>query len=315
LILAPAFWVSVAAAQEYPARPIRMVVGFSPGGGTDVVARIIVPDLSERLKQQIVIDNRPGATGTIAANLVAKAIPDGYTLLMGSVSSNAIAASVLSNIPYDSRKDFAPVTLTASVPHLVVVHASLKVNSVKELIAYARSSPGKLSFASTGIGSSSHLGGEVFKMMAGVDLVHVPYKGAGQSMTDQLGGQIPVGFNTVPASVRYVKTGQLVALAVMATTRSPLLPDMQTIGEAGLPGAEVTTWYGVFAPRNTPSGITRRLNAEINAVSRLTEVRKALIANGADDTVTATPEAFASMVDAEIIKYAKVVKTAGVRAE
>lgn len=302
-------------AQDYPTKPVRMLVGFSPGGGTDVVARIVSPGLGERLKQQIVIDNRPGATGTIAAHLVAKALPDGYTLLMGSVSSNAIAASVMSGIPYDCKKDFAPVTLVASVPHLIVVHASLKVNSVKELIALARAREGKLSFPSTGIGSSSHLAGEVFKMMANVELLHVPYRGAGQSMQDQLGGQVPVAFNTVPASLRYVRAGGLIALAVLASVRSPLLPDIPTIAEAGLSGAEATTWYGVFGPPNTPLQIVRRLNAEINAVVRLPVVRKALIANGADDTLTGTPEAFAAMVDSEIAKYARVVKLAGVRAD
>lgn len=313
--LAAALAAGAGAAQDYPTKSIRMIVGFSPGGGTDIVARIIAPGLSERLKQQIVIDNRPGATGTIGAHLVAKAASDGYTLLMGSVSSNAIAASVLSNIPYDCRKDFAPVTLAASVPHIVVVHPSLKVKSVKELIAHARTHPGKLSFPSTGIGSSSHLAGEVFKMMGGVDLLHVPYKGAGQSMQDQLAGQVPVAFNTVPASLRYVRAGSLNALAVLAATRSPLLPDIPTIAEAGLPGVEAMTWYGVFAPANTSPRIVRRLNAEVNAVMRLPEVRKALVANGADDTVTGTPEAFAAMVDSEIAKYAKVVKAAGVRAD
>lgn len=305
---------TVAGAEDYPTKPIRVIVGFSPGGGTDVVTRIIAPGLSERLKQSVVVDNRPGATGTIGAHLVAKAAADGYTLLMGSVSSNAIAASAMSKLPYDCRRDFAPVTLAASVPHIAVVHPSLDINSMKALVARARSEPGKLSFASTGTGSSSHLAGEVLKMIAGIDLLHVPYKGAGQSMQDQLSGAVQVAFNTVPASLRYVKAGSLTALAVLAPARSPLLPEVPTIAETGFPGAEATTWYGVFAPANTPPTILRLLNTETNAVMRRPEVRKALTANGADDTVTPTPQAFTAMVDAEITKYEKAVRAAGIGA-
>ena len=312
LILAMAMVAGAAAVQGYPTKSIRMIVGFSPGGGTDIVARIIVPRLSERMHQQIVLDNRPGATGIIGANLVAKSTPDGYTVLMGSVSSNAIAASMFRNLPFDLKRDFAPITLAASVPHLIVVHPSLDVKSVKDLIAYAKTRPGKLFFPSAGIGTSSHLAGEIFKMMSGTDMVHVPYKGAGQSMQDQLAGQTKVAFNTVPAAVRYVKAGNLNAVAVLALHRSPLLPEVPTIGESGVPGAEATTWYGLFAPAGTSPQILHRLHAEVNAVIRLPDVKDTLVTNGADETVTRSPAEFTKLVNSEIVRYAKVVKVAGV---
>src|SRR5499426_1364537 len=240
----PALIVALAAsacahAQSYPTRPVKMVVGFPPGGGTDVVARIIAPGLGEDLGQPVVIENRPGATGTVAAAMVARAPADGYTIMMGHVSVNAIAPSLFPNLQYDVLKDFAPVTLAASVPHFVVVHPSLPVKSVRELIAYAKERPGKLSFPSAGNGSTPHLAGEIFKAMAGVDLVHVPYKGTGQSVADLLAGQHLVGFDTLPASAPYVRNGKLRPLAVTSSKRLPEFPDVPTVEEAGVPGYQL----------------------------------------------------------------------------
>lgn len=305
--------VTHAQEQSYPTKPIRMVVGFPPGGGTDVVARIIAPRLAENLGQQIVIDNRPGATGTVAAGMVAKSPPDGYTLMMGHVSVNAIAPSLFPNLPYDALKDFAPVTLTASVPHFIVVHPSLPVNSLEELIGYARAHPGKLSFPSAGNGSMPHLAGEMFKNMAGVNLVHVPYKGTGQSMQDLLGGQHQVGFDTMPASAPYVRSGRLRALAVSSGSRLAEYPDVPTAEQAGVRGYQLRTWYGVFAPVGTPPAVVNRLHAEIARAMLAPDTRTKLVDIGVDDTVTRSPEEFAVLVRGDLARYAKVVKDAGLK--
>jgi len=237
----PAAAACGAAAQDYPARPVRMVVGFPPGGGTDVMARLVAPKLTAAWGQQVVIDNRAGATGIIGTDLVAKAAPDGYTLLMGHVSTNAIAASLFAKLPFDPMKDFAPITRVSSVPHIVVVHPSLDVHSVKELIALARAKPGQLTFPSAGNGSTPHLAGEIFKTMTGVNLIHVPYKGSGQSVQDLLGGQVLVAFDTTPTVIQYVKAGRLRPLAVSTKKRLASLPDVPTVDESGVPGYEVTT--------------------------------------------------------------------------
>jgi tripartite-type tricarboxylate transporter receptor subunit TctC len=300
-------------AQAYPTRPIRMVVGFPPGGGTDVAARVIVPRLSEALGQQVLIDNRPGATGTVAAAMVAKSPADGYTIMMGHVSVNAIAPSLFRNLGYDVNKDFAPVILVASVPSFVVVHPSLQVHSIKELIAYAKANPGKLTFPSAGNGSSPHLAGEMFKTMAKVDLVHVPYKGSGQSMQDLIAGQHLVAFDTVAASAPFVRSGKLRALGVSSAKRMVDFPDVPTVEEAGLPGYQLATWYGVFAPAGTPPAIVNRLHAEIAKVMQNTEVHAQLAGIGADDTVTRTPEEFAAIVRADTARYAKLVKDANLK--
>ena len=303
----------LAHAQPYPSKPIRMIVGFPPGGGTDVVARIITPKLAEGLGQPVVIENRPGATGTVAAELVARSPNDGYTIMMGHVSVNAIAPSLFPKLPYDVIKDFAPVTLAASVPHFIVVHPSLQVASVKELIAYARAQPGRLSFPSAGNGSTPHLAGEMFKSMAGVDLVHVPYKGTGQSMADLLAGQHLVGFDTLPASAPYVRSGKLRPLAVTSPKRLPEFPDVPTVEEAGVPGYQLATWYGVFAPAGTPPAIVNRLHGEIAKAMQAPETRDKLIAIGVDETVTRSPEEFAAIVRVDTVRYAKVIKDAGLK--
>ena len=304
---------AIASAQDYPNKPVRMVVGFPPGGGTDVVARILQPRLSELLGQPIVIDNRPGATGTVAAGQVAKSVPDGYTIMMGHVSVNAIAPSLFANLPYDVNRDFAPIALAASVPHLVVVHPSLPVTSLKELVAYLKAQPGKLTFPSAGNGSMPHLAGEFFQSLAGVKLLHVPYRGSGQSMQDLLGGQHLVAFDTMPASAPHVRSGKLRAVAVSTAQRVPSFPEVPTAEEAGVPGYMVTTWYGVFAPAGTPTAIVNRLHADMVKAMQTPEVRAKLEGIGADGSVSRSPEEFAALVRADTARYAKIVKDIGIR--
>jgi tripartite-type tricarboxylate transporter receptor subunit TctC len=305
--------LALAQAQGYPTKPVRLIVGFPPGGGTDVVARIIVPKLSENLGQPVVIENRPGATGTTAAAVVAKSPPDGYTLMMGHVSVNAIAPSLFPNLQYDVIRDFAPIILTASVPHFVTVHPSFQVSSVNELIARLKAEPGKFTFPSAGNGSTPHLAGELFKSLTGVQIVHVPYKGTGQSMQDLLAGQHLVAFDTMPASAPYVRAGRLKALAVSSRRRLQEYPDLPTVEEAGVPGYQMSTWYGMFAPAGTPPEIVNRLHAETLKAMQSPEVRAKLVEIGVDDTVTRTPEEFAAIVRADTARYAKVVKDAGLK--
>ena len=300
-------------AQDYPSKPIRMVVGFPPGGGTDVVARILAPRMSELLGQPVVIENRPGATGTVAAGQVAKSPPDGYTVMMGHVSVNALAPSLFSSLPYDVLKDFAPIAIAASVPHLVTVHPSMPASSLRELIAHLKSQPAKLTFPSAGNGSMPHLAGEIFKSLAGVQVVHVPYKGSGQSMQDLLGGQHLVAFDTMPASSPHVRSGKLRALAVSSATRVPSFPSVPTAEEAGLAGYVVSTWYGLFAPAGTPGPIVSRLHAEAVKAMQTPDTRAKLEGIGADGTVSRSPEEFAALVRADTARYAKIVKDIGLR--
>jgi tripartite-type tricarboxylate transporter receptor subunit TctC len=301
-----------ALAQDYPSKPIRMVVGFPPGGGTDVVARIITPRYSELLGQQVVIENRPGATGTMAAGQVAKTVPDGYTIMMGHVSVNAIAPAMFSNLTYDVIKDFAPIGIAAAVPHFVTVHPSVPSQSLRELIQFLKSKP-DLTFPSAGNGSMPHLAGEIFKGLAGVKLVHVPYKGTGQSMQDLLGGQHLVAFDTMPASAPHVRSGRLRALATSTAARLPAFPEIPTAEEAGLAGYQVITWYGVFAPAGTPSAIVNRLHADLVKAMQTPDVRSKLEGIGADGTVSRSPEEFAALVRADTARYAKIVKDIGLK--
>jgi tripartite-type tricarboxylate transporter receptor subunit TctC len=303
---------ALALAQGYPNKPVRMVVGFPPGGGTDVVARIINPRFSELLGQPLVIENRPGATGTMAAGQVAKAAPDGYTIMMGHVSVNAIAPALFTNLTYDVIKDFAPVGIAAAVPHFVTVHPSLQVSSLKELIAYLKAKPG-MTFPSAGNGSMPHLAGEIFGSLAGVKMVHVPYKGSGQSMQDLLGGQHLVAFDTMPASAPHVRSGKLRALGTSSAARLPAFPDVPTAEEAGLAGYQVITWYGVFAPAGTPPPIVGRLHADLVKAMQTPDVRAKLEAIGADGTVSRSPEEFAALVRADTARYAKTVKDIGLK--
>jgi tripartite-type tricarboxylate transporter receptor subunit TctC len=292
-----------------------MLVGFAPGGGTDVVARILSPKLVEMWGQQVVIDNRTGATGTIAAGVVARSTPDGYTLLMGHASTNTIAPALYASLPFDPYRDFAPVTLAGSVPHLVSVHPSVPVKTIRELIALAKAQPGVLTTPSSGYGSMSHIAGEVFKHMTGTNFTHVPYKGAGLSVQDLVAGQVKVSFDTTPAVMSFVKAGRLRALAAAAPKRLASLPDLPTVSEAGVPGFVMSSWYGLFAPAGTPAAIVRKLNADVNRAQDLPDVKERMDQLGADDARTNTPEAFTAMVNADLVRFAKVVKAAGIRIE
>jgi tripartite-type tricarboxylate transporter receptor subunit TctC len=305
-------WTAAAQAQDFPNKPVRMVVGFPPGGGTDVVARILSPRMSELLGQPIVIENRPGATGTMAAGQVAKSPADGYTIMMGHVSVNAIAPALFANLPYDVIKDFAPIAIAAAVPHLVTVHPSVEARNLKELIQFLKSKP-ELSFPSAGNGSMPHLAGEIFKNLAGVKLVHVPYKGTGQSMQDLLGGVHVVAFDTMPAAAPHVRSGKLRALAVSSASRVQSFPDVPTGEEAGLAGYQVTTWYGIFAPAGTPSAIVNRLHADTVKAMQTPDTRAKLEGIGADGTVSRSPAEFAARVRADTERYAKIVKDIGLR--
>ena len=301
-------------AERFPARPVRMVVGFPPGGGTDIMARIVAPKLTEAWGQQVIIDNRIGATGTIGATLVARSTPDGYTLLMGHLSSNAIAPSLF-KVPYDPAKDFAPITLVGSVPHVLVVHPSVEAKSVKDLIALAKSQPGRFKFPSAGNGTPPHLAGEIFKLMAGVDMQHVPYKGSGQSVADLIAGQVSLSFDSTPTVLTYIKAGRLRPLAVTTIKRTPVLPEVPTLDESGLRGYQVGSWYGMFAPAGTPLEIVRKVHAAVARGLQAPDMQEKLAGLGTDETVTATPEAFRTLLLADIAKYAKIIKAANLKVD
>ncbi len=303
---------SIALAQTYPSKPIRIVVPFPPGGPADILARIIGQNLAESWGQQAVIDNRAGAGGNIGSDMVAKALPDGYTLLMGFVGTHAINASLYSTMPYDNVKDFEPVSLVAMVTIILVVHPSIPANSVKELIVLARSRPGQLTFGSPGNGTPQHLAGELFNTMAGVKMVHIPYKGAVPALTDLLGGRVSLIFSSMPPALPHVKAGKLRALAVTSARRSSAAPDVPTIAESGLPGYEVINWYGILVPAGTPKEIVARLNAEILRILNVPDVKERLAAQGAE-TFSSTPQEFAAYIRKETQKWAKVVKYSGAR--
>jgi tripartite-type tricarboxylate transporter receptor subunit TctC len=310
-----AFTLPALADDAYPNKPIRMVVGYAPGGGTDVMARIIAARMTEHMGQSVIVDNRPGNSGIIAATQVAKSPADGYTVMMGVVSLNAIQPSLVPNLPFDPIKDFAPVSLAVSVPHFIVVHPSMAATTVKELIAYAKANPGKISYPSAGNGTTPHIAGEMFLSMTGTSMVHVPYKSTGQSMPDLLAGRLLVGFDTLPTTAIHVKNGKLRALAVTSAKRLADFPNVPTVEEAGVPGYVFGTWYGVFAPAGTPPAIVKRLHAEIAKALQVPDTRAKLIDMGMDDTVTRSPEEFATLVRNDIAKFAKLVKEAGIKLE
>lgn len=305
---------SAASAQTYPTKPIRMVVPFPAGGTTDILARAVAPKLNEAWGQQVVVDNRPGAGGNIGSELVAKSAPDGYTLEMGTVGTHAINASLYAKMPYDHVRDFVPVILVAGVPNVLVVHPSVPVNSVAELIAYAKANPGKLNFASSGSGTSIHLAGELFKVMAGVQMTHVPYKGSAPAVQDLLGGQVQLMFDNLPSSLPHIKAGKLRALAVTSAQRAPALPDVPTVAEAVLPGFEASSWFGVLAPAGTPAAIVAKLNAEIAKWLASPEAKEKLLSQGAN-AAGGPPEDFAKHIASETAKWAKVVKESGAKVD
>jgi tripartite-type tricarboxylate transporter receptor subunit TctC len=303
-----------AAAAAFPDKPVRFVVGFTPGGPSDILARALGQKLADGWGRQVVIENRPGAGGNLAAEVVARSAPDGHTWLLGNNSILATNQSLYRSLPYDPVKDFAPVVLVAIQPNILVVNPSLPVSSVAELISYLKKNPGKTNFASTGAGAAAHLSGELFKAMTGVEMVHVPYKGAQPALTDLIAGQVQVMFATSASVVPYVKAGRLRALAVTTAQRSPSLPDLPTVAEAGVPGFESTTWHGVVVPSATPLDVVELINRKINSVLEEKDLKERLLNLGAE-TAGGTPQEFASYIAREIPKWEKIVKDSGARAE
>lgn len=302
---------AAAEAQTYPNKSLRLIVPFAPGGGADLLARLVGVKVAESLGQQVVIDNRAGASGNIAAEVAAKSAPDGYTLLQANVA-HAISASLYRKLNYELAKDFVPVTQLASMPFMLAVNPSVPANSVKELIALAKSQPGQLNYGSSGNGGPSHLATELFKSMAGVEIRHIPYKGGAPAATDLISGQIQMLFNTLPVILPHVRTGRMKGLAIASSRRIPAAPDLPTVAEAGLPEFEASTWYGVMVPVGTPSPIVNKLHRAFVAALNAPDVRERLT-NENFELVGSTPMEFAMYVRAEIPKWAKVVKASGAR--
>ena len=298
---------------QYPQRAIKMIVPFPPAGATDVVGRIVAQKLSEQLGQSVVVENRPGAGGTIGSDLVAKSAPDGYTILMATSSTHSIGP-VLQKLPYDPIRDFAAITHVANVPNVLVVSPKLPVANVKELIAYARANPGKLNFASSGVGTIVHLNAELFKMLTGVDMVHVPYKGTALSIPDVANGNIAMLFDSLASVMPHVKAGNVRPLAVNAPQRSPLLPEVPTLAEAGLPAFDRYTWFGMFAPAGTPPEVVRRLQAEVAAALKAPDLRERFDAVGAEP-VGSTPEQFVERIRSDSVKWSEVIKAGNVKVQ
>jgi tripartite-type tricarboxylate transporter receptor subunit TctC len=304
---------AVASAQTYPSKPIRWVAPFPPGGTTDIVARAVAQRLSEALGQTVAVDNRPGAGGNIAAEFVVKAAPDGYTILT-AFPGLAINPSLYSKLNYDPLKDLAPVVLISAAPLLMVAHPSLPVKTVKDLIGLAKSRPGELNFPSAGNGTSSHLGGELFKSMAQIDIVHVPYKGSNQGLLDLMSGRLSLMVNPLPEMIPFVQSGKLRAIAVTSAKRSHVMPELPTVSEAGLPGYEIVTWNGILAPAATPRDVIARLHGEVVRLLRTPELKNHLEGLGLF-IIAGSPEEFTQHLRAETAKWARVVKTSGARIE
>ena len=300
-------------AQPWPAKPIRLIVTFSAGGSSDVLARGVAKFMGDGLGQQMVVENRPGAGGRIGAEAVAKAAPDGYTLLFGTIGTHGVGPALYANLPFDPVKDFAPVSLLHKLPNLLVVHPSIGVRSVAELIKLAKAQPGRLTFASAGPGTVSHLSGELFKVTAGVDIVHVPYKGGGAAVPDVLAGTVSMMFETMPTAIPHARSGKLRALAVTTAARSQFAPDVPTVADA-LPGYEVSSWTGLFAPAGTPPAVIARLNSETVRITRDPAYLEAM-KNIGTDAVSSTPAELGAFVRDEIAKWQRVAQAAGVKPE
>lgn len=298
----------------YPVKPIRIIVPSAPGSGPDIMARAIGQKLNESLGQPIVVDDKPGAGGIIGSEAAAKSAPDGYTLIMANAGSHAVNASLYAKLPYDPVKDFAPITLVAVAPNILIVHPTLPARTAKDLIALARTRPGELTFGSGGNGSTAHLSGELFRTMAGINVVHIPFKGSPAAVIGVIAGQIVMAFPNIPPALPHVRSGKLKALAVTTAKRSAALPDLPTIAESGLPGYEATAWFGVLAPAGTSSEIIAKLNSAIVKSVHVREMRERLSAEGTE-AVGNTPEQFAQIIKTDIAKWAKVVKASGAKPE
>ena len=301
-----------ARAQDYPTRPVKLVVPFPPGGPLDATGRLVAQKLTETWGQSVVVENKPGAGGNIGADLVAKSPPDGYTILLGALSTHAVNPSLYPKMPYDALKDFVPITLLAITPNVLVVNPSLPVNSVKELIAYAKANPGKLSFGSGSNGSAGHLAGELFKVDTGTDIVHIPYKGGAPATQALLAGDVQFMFDNLANAQAQVKAGKLRALAVTTAQRSKLAPELPTMVEAGVPGFDISTWYGLMAPAGTPKDVIAKWNTEVVKLLNSADVRERLMAQGAEPAPT-TPAEFTAFIEREIPKYARIVKASGAK--
>ena len=300
--------------QSFPTKPVRVIVGFAPGGNVDIPARIVASKLGELWGTSVVVDNRPGAGGSLAAGIVAKAPADGHTLLICNIASHGINPAVYRKLPYDPLKEFTPISQIGTAPNVLVVHPSVQAKTVSELVAYAKANPGKLSIASAGVGTSQHLSIELLKSMTGADIVHVPYKGGAPALSDVIGGQVPGMIAGLPTAIASIRSGKVRALGVTSAMRSPQAPEVPTIAESGVPGFEVTSWHGLCAPAGLPKPLLAKLNADLFQVLSTPETKQRLAEQGVDVAPT-TPEQYESQIRSEIAKWAKVVKEAGIAAE
>ena len=306
--------MAAAAEQPYPIRPIRLILPFPAGGPTDIVARTFGAKLGEALGQQVVSDNRGGAAGVIGAEIAARAAPDGYTLFLGAIGVMTLNPHLHQKLPYDPARDFRPVSLLSASPYILLANQGLPARSVKELAALAKSRPGQLNFASGGMGTGNHLSGELFKLAAGVDLVHVPYKGASLAVGDLIAGNVQLLFINVLPALPHVKSGRARALAITSKRRSPAAPDVPTFAEAGFPAVETSSWHGIVAPIRVPAAIVKRLHGELAKIARLPDVKERMEAQGAE-VIGSTPDEFATFIRSELARWGKVIKAAGIKAE
>jgi len=314
LAITLAFGANDAVAQAFPTKPVKLVVPFPAGGSVDAVARALADKLTQMWGQSVVVDNRPGAGGNIGADYVAKSAPDGYTVVMGALSTHAVNPSLYPKMPYDAAKDFVPITLVAITPNVLVINPALPVNSVKELIAYAKANPGKLSFGSGSNGSAGHLAGELFKVDTGTDMVHVPFKGAAPATQSLLAGDTQLMFDNLANAMAQVKAGKLKALAVTTAKRSNLAPELPTMAEAGVPGFDISPWRGLMAPAGTPPGVIAKWNADVTRILSSPDMRERLAAQGAEAAPT-TPAEFSAFIASELPKYARIVKASGAKVD
>ena len=305
---------SAPAATNYPTKPIRLVITYPPGGDTDLVGRAVAQKLGEAWGQQVVVDNRGGAGGVLGTLIAKQAAADGYTLLLGTSAGMVLNPLLMNKIPYDPYQDFAPVSLVIVLPQLLAVHPGLAARNIREFIALAKAKPGQLNFGSSGVGTPNHLGGEMLKAMAGINIVHVPYKGGAASITDLIGGQVQLVISSAPSVVPHVRSGRLRALAIGSAKRSPALPEVPTVAESGLPGYEYTTWYGIFAPAKTPEAIVKKMNAEIVRMLADPQMTQRFQSQGGDPA-SSTPAQLTAYMREEMARWTRVIKTAGIRIE